>query len=725
MVPAQKTLDNMPDSVRGSAWTNARQHSRIAAAMCWIEEKLHMACVIVAYFSWWAVAYWLFLWLLPIYQLEKGVPALRNFVVVTYAMALCLLLFTHWLGLQTKIPRAERGWPALSDANSTHEFRQLAISVLAFSALLFAAAFARSHGSVTGKEHLPAAVESLVIGVLALWLYWKPLKYGQDVPTAAEVDANAAARESVFQRTAQRRTDSGAAMPDDYATPIQPVRPRRTFADMFGMAQVKEKLIEPARLVLAARAPNAEDPRNGILLHGDPGNGKTDFAEALAGELDVPFLEMTYGDVASKWVGEMPRVISNCFALAKRTAPCVFFIDELDSFLPSRETGSNNSEDQKITNTMLTEMVNLRRHQVVLVGATNFLSKLDAAAIRDGRFDYKVEITAPDEPARIGLLRDAAKKYGGALEFPDTDLVAIAKRWNGFSVARIRAVAKAIPDFAKTTDVKVIGYNDWVGALRTVQARTAKTPTNAKSLSELILDTSTREALVLIASRLNDAYRIEGMGGTLPNGVLFFGPSGTGKTEAARALAKASGWSFLSVAGPDLVADRSKLSAIYADARDSRPAIVFIDEADDILRSRQYSSTPDLTNKLLTLMDGVDEKVKDVIIIAATNHPDDVDPALLRAGRFTEKVGFQPPQEDQVPRFIAAWLKDKRAGLEAGLDAFDMGSMCSGQTIANIQGALQYALNRAIHRHIGEGTVVITREDFRSALAVVMGETET
>jgi transitional endoplasmic reticulum ATPase len=168
-----------------------------------------------------------------------------------------------------------------------------------------------------------------------------------------------------------------------------------------------------------------------------------------------------------------------------------------------------------------------------------------------------------------------------------------------------------------------------------------------------------------------------------------------------------------------MVTDRGRLAEVYKEAKETRPAIVFIDEADDLLRARQFSGTPDLTNKLLSLMDGAEEKVADVVFIAATNHPEEVDPALLRAGRFTEKVFFSPPASDAVPRFIADWIKKKKLAIEPGLNVFDIAAMLQGQTIATIEGALQYAVNRAIHRQGYEGSVTLTVDDVRHATEVV------
>lgn len=717
-----KSLAEMPDHVRSSAWCNSGETSYWAGFVCWLHEKLYMGCCYLSMASFWVLIYWLLIANIPLDFIANGIPATKNFIVITFAATLGLLVVTHWLGIQTKIPREDKSYPVLSDAAVTFVFRILGWSMAAFAALLIAASIFKTHGAVTPFDHAGGAAAMTVLAGASLWLHKHPFTYGYTVPSESEVNASSIAREAAFQRSMQPRGTDAATQVEDYATPIRPVKARFGFAGLDGMPEVKAKLIEPARTVIAERKPGVDDPGNGLLLHGEPGNGKTVFAEALAGELDVPFLQMTYGDVSSKWVGEMPRVIANCFALAKRTAPCVLFIDELDSFLVSRDSGSNNSEDQKITNTLLTEIVELRKHRVVLIGASNYLSKLDSAAIREGRFDFKVEITPPDEAARIGLLQKGFKKHAPLLVAQPDDLISVAKRWNGFSVSRLQAVVKAIPRYAADNGLVSISYADWMGALREVQGRNGKVPPNTKSLNELVLDAETREAVEMVAARLKDVARIEAMGGTLPTGVLFHGPSGTGKTAVARALAKECGWAFLSVAGPDLVADREKLSKVHAEAKDLRPTLIFIDEADDLLRARNISSTPDLTNRLLVLMDGTDERVKDVVFIAATNHPEDIDPALLRAGRFTEKVGFAPPAAEAIPRFVSAWLKSKRIGLEPGFDSFDIAQMLEGQTIANIEGTLQYALNRAIHHHKGDGPVSLSESDLKSAVGVVVAE---
>lgn len=521
------------------------------------------------------------------------------------------------------------------------------------------------------------------------------------------------------QATASPAPSNTGASEAEYATPVHAAQPRTSFAHIFGMETVKQRLIEPARMIVAEREVGLEPPQNGILLHGTPGNGKTVFAESLAGELRVPLVALTYGDVVSKWIGQTPRQVSNCFAYAKANAPCVLFIDEVDSFLRSRDASAGGPEDLKITNTMLTEIVSLRGHRVVLVAATNYLASLDAAAIREGRFDFKIEITPPDEPARIGLLRQGARRHASGLVVDAGALESIARRWNGFSVSRLLAVTRELPVHAREHGIASIGFDEWIGALRRVQGSKGQVPASTKRLHDLYLATGTREALASIARRLRDAQRVEALGGTLPGGVLFYGPPGTGKTVAAQALALESGWAFLSVVGSELLADRERMAKLYRHACDLRPALIFIDEADDVLRHRAMSATPDVVNRLLALMDGSGTRIRDVVFIAATNHADEVDPALLRAGRFTEKICFEGLSDDQVALAVQAWLQAKRVELH-GVSVAEVVELLSGRTMADVNGVMQYALNRAITGYAGVTAPAIQLPDIEAGARTVL-----
>jgi transitional endoplasmic reticulum ATPase len=500
--------------------------------------------------------------------------------------------------------------------------------------------------------------------------------------------------------------------------------PSIKFKDIFGNEAVKKRLLAAARQVIGTK--QDDKSRNGILLHGEPGNGKTVFAEALAGELNLPFLQLTYGDVQSAWVGQRTVNIRNTFEQARQSQPCLLFIDEIDSFLPDRTTMTSSiKEDGDVVNTLLTLLVDIRKCKVLVVAATNFVERLDAAATREGRFDFKVEIEQPDSEARIGLLRLGLKKNCGTLVVADEVVNNLANRWNGFSAKRILAVTEELPSYIQELAESghkpaALQYEHFGAALRRIQGRKGVALENVMSLDDLVLPTPTRDALNMIAGRLHDPLRVERLGGSLPSGVLFFGPAGTGKTTAAKALAKAVGSALLISTGADLARNVKELEKLYAQAKELRPTIIFIDEADDLLRSREYSSNSEATNKLLTLMDGANDRVRDIVWIAATNHPDQIDPALLRGGRFTEKVEFALPTEAQTLNHIVQWIRSRNVKINHQVRIERLADQMGQQSVANVEAVLQYAVNRAIANTKGE-TIEIMQSDLDSAMTVVLG----
>lgn len=724
-----KTLDNMPLEIRTSAIS--RKNSWVARFVMVSHARMRQLLLAVIDLTTRALLVWWFMGLIPMlsdmYDNSRwGQIALLSFLSLTGVLVYLLDLVLHK-------PLAQRGWPCLSAPDTMAFAGDLRANPISFAikhgvawpALLLAVLWYITASYKAGGLHLPVFSEfvliaaSFVLGLFAVAMDVYSPGFGFIVPRHDEVHSD---NSSGLNRSAISTQTPASSTPEhnDYHLPVQAKRVSISFKDIYGMQDLKDKLSQASRNILYSSEEKQEPQRNGILLHGEPGNGKTVFAEALAGEMNIPIIQLTYGDVASKWLGEMPRVISNVFAYAKRSEPCVLFIDEIDSFITSRDQASGNSEDLKITNTLLTEIVNIRSHRVVLVGATNYLKNLDVAAIREGRFDFKIEVTPPDETARLGLLSHGLKKHAATVQVDKEILQSVASRWNGFSVSRILAIVKALPEVMNTRGSHRVQYEDWITALREVQGRRGRLPHDAKSLSDLILPKHTHEAIAMVASRLKEVHKIEALGGTLPTGVLFHGPSGTGKTAAARAFAKHAGWSFLSAAGPDLLADRKALDRLFAEAKDLRPTIVFIDEADDVLRNRQYSAAPDICNKLLVLMDGVEDRVKDVVIVAATNNPEQIDPALLRPGRFTEKIEFAAPPHSELPGFMSSWLNTRKVALDSRLTLIDISDLFEGQTIANIEGALQYALNKSISEHNGAGNPVITRDHVNAAAKVVL-----
>lgn len=511
---------------------------------------------------------------------------------------------------------------------------------------------------------------------------------------------------------AQRREDGPPSV-------ARAVMPKISFKDIHGNADTKARLKEAAQAVIAKRG-GARTERNGILLSGKPGNGKTMFVEALAGELKLPLLQLTYGDVASPWVGEKTARINAAFAQARRQQPCVLFIDEADSFLSSRdgEAGNGVKEDRDVVNALLTLMVDIRKERVILVAATNHMDRLDAAGVREGRFDFKVEITPPDAEARVGLLKLGLETHLPKASVDPVLIESVARRWNGYSAKRILAVTEELGPYLHRAGRVTPGYEDFMGALRALQGRKGVLLENVKTLDELVLSPVTRESLGLIAGRMADPQHTEAHGGTLPAGVLFYGPPGTGKTATAKALAKSIDWAFLTATGADLARTPAELQKLHDQANELRPCVIFVDEADELLRSRDLSPHTEGTNKLLTLMDGVGDRVKDVVWIAATNNPEQIDPALLRGGRFTEKVPFDRPSAKSLSLYLETWFASRKVRLAGGLTVAAVAQTLKGESIANAEAVAQGALNRAISRR--STPVVVTSADIEHAVVTVL-----
>jgi transitional endoplasmic reticulum ATPase len=420
-------------------------------------------------------------------------------------------------------------------------------------------------------------------------------------------------------------------------------------------------------------------------------------------------------------VGEKAQRVSAAFETAKRNAPCVFFIDEIDSLMSERSNaGSGVAETQNngVVNALLTLMVDLRKSKVILVAATNYMDRLDSAGVREGRFDFKIEITTPDLEARVGLLKKGLQMNVPHIKAAPDVVEMVAQRWNGFSAKRILAVTEELPSYLKRNELRTLGFDEFMGALRSIQGRKGVKLENVKPLSELVFSPNTREMIDMLIGRMADPVHTESHGGTMPTGVLFYGAPGTGKTAAAKAIAKEIDWAFLPTTGSDMARATKALEKLYAQAMEMRPCIIFIDEADELMKDRSNSMSTDATNKLLTLMDGVSDRVRDVVWVAATNHPDQIDAALLRGGRFTEKVVFEKPGAAGLNAHFRSWFERKKVTLDASLHNVDFSAIVGDESIANAEAVAQAALNRAISRR--EAKVIVTLEDFERAVMAVL-----
>ncbi|MEM5440042.1 AAA family ATPase [Paraburkholderia diazotrophica] len=531
------------------------------------------------------------------------------------------------------------------------------------------------------------------------------------------------------QTSVQQSSDSPQAVQSEYGYEHLIQRVRYNFSDIVGMTDIKKRLILAAREIISSsdqktHLQSRDDPRNGILLFGDPGNGKTMFAEALSGELRIPFIKVAYGDVASRWVNETPARIKAVFDTARRMSPCLLFIDEFDSLVKSRGSERTHSMDHDMANVMLTEIVALRGAPVVLVAATNFIdSVLDQASIRDGRFDYRIEVPSPDLEARKALLHNSlCRALGQDCIDPDT-LANLAQRWEGFSASRLDALGRQLGEMRDNGLLSSgnVTSEAAMAAMRILQGRKGKLPENVKSTDEIIMPELSRDILRNLAFRMKNAVDLEKIGGRIPTGLLFAGPPGTGKTAAAMSLAKESGYAFLSTTGGQIIARPEIWESLVREARELRPTVVLIDEGEDILRTRRYSNVASLTNRILATIDGAAGRTRDIIYICTTNHLDQIDPAALRGGRFEETIMFDVPSSQDMIQYACAHLK-KLAGSTYVImpgTRLRLQQLLAGRSIADADAVLQKIVDMAAVRALRERVNEIRATDVELAAASV------
>jgi transitional endoplasmic reticulum ATPase len=452
---------------------------------------------------------------------------------------------------------------------------------------------------------------------------------------------------------------------------------RFSYEDIGGLKDELQRLRETIELPL--RHPElfqklGIEPPKGVLLYGPPGTGKTLIAKAVASESGAHFISIAGPEVISKYYGESEQRLREVFEEARENAPSIIFIDELDSIAPRREDVTGEVE-RRVVAQLLTMMDGLEeRGQVVVIGATNRVDAIDAALRRPGRFDREIEIGVPGEPDRIDILKIHTR---GMPLAEDVNIATLAQQTHGFvgadlaALAReaaIRALRRYMPDLdlekeeidQETLDKLRVLASDFRSAQRDVGPSAMREVmlevSHVKWEAVGGLDTAKTEVREAVEYPLTHHDRFDELGIVPPRGVLLYGPPGTGKTLIAKAVASESGANFIPVRGPQLLSkwvgeSERAVREIFKKARQVSPSIIFFDEIDALAPARGTSSDShvidNVLNQILTEMDGLEE-LKDVVIMGATNRPDIVDPALLRAGRFDRLVYIgEPTLEDR------------------------------------------------------------------------------
>jgi transitional endoplasmic reticulum ATPase len=473
--------------------------------------------------------------------------------------------------------------------------------------------------------------------------------------------------------------------------------PRTTYEDVGGLHEEIQRVREMVELPL--RHPElfqrlGIEPPKGVLLHGPPGCGKTLLARAVANESEATFFSINGPEIMSKFYGESEARLREIFQQAQQNAPSIIFIDELDAIAPKREEVTGEVE-RRVVAQLLALMDGLSgRGNVIVIGATNRPSALDPALRRPGRFDREIEIGVPDKQGRNEILQIHTRGMPLADDF---DLKKLADMTHGYTGADLsslgretamKALRRYLPQInleeervpPSVLEKMTVTMEDFVNAYKEI------TPT---AMREVYIEVPTVHwedigGLEEVEEDLREAVEwplktpeiFTRLGIKPPKGILLYGPPGAGKTLLAKAVATESAANFITIKGPEIfskwVGESEKaIREVFRKARMAAPAVIFFDEIDSLVPRRGLGFSDSgvserVISQLLTEMDGI-VTLEDIVIIAATNRPDMVDPAVLRPGRFDRLIYVPEPDDKSKLQIFKIYTKNMPLSKEVEL----------------------------------------------------------
>jgi len=518
--------------------------------------------------------------------------------------------------------------------------------------------------------------------------------------------------------------------------------PRTTYEDIGGLHEEIQRIREMVELPL--RHPElfqrlGIEPPKGVLLHGPPGCGKTLLARAVANESEANFFSINGPEIMSKFYGESEARLREIFQQAQKSAPGIIFIDELDAIAPKREEVTGEVE-RRVVAQLLALMDGLEgRGNVIVIGATNRPGALDPALRRPGRFDREVEIGVPDKQSRHEIIQIHTR---GMPLAQDVDLKKLADMTHGYTGADLAALGretamKALRRYLPEINLEEerippavlekmeVRMEDFINAYKEI------TPT---AMREVYIEVPTvhwneigglenvkQELREAVEWPMKNPERFKRMGIRPPKGILLSGPPGCGKTMLARAVATESEANFITIKGPEVfskwVGESEKaIREVFRKGRMAAPSVIFFDEFDSIVPRRGLGYADSgvserVISQLLTEMDGI-LALEDVVVIAATNRPDILDPAVLRPGRFDRLIYV--PQPDNNARLDIFKLYTKGMPLGKDVDLAHLASVTKDYSGADIEALCREAAMNALRRDVNSKEV--TLEDFRVAM---------
>ncbi|MEM4559777.1 MAG: CDC48 family AAA ATPase [Acidilobaceae archaeon] len=504
--------------------------------------------------------------------------------------------------------------------------------------------------------------------------------------------------------------------------------PKVTYEDIGGLSHVIAKIRELVELPL--RHPElfkrlGIEPPKGILLYGPPGTGKTLLAKAVATEADAYFIAINGPEIMSKFYGESEQRLREIFEEAKKNAPSIIFIDEIDAIAPKRDEVVGEVE-RRVVAQLLALMDGLEaRGNVIVIAATNRINAVDPALRRPGRFDREIEVPLPDKQGRVEILQIHTRHMPLA---DDVDLAKLADMTKGYTGADLAALAREaamhalrryLPEIdieqesipAEVLEKMVVKMEDFLAAYQEI------TPSGLREIQIEIpevkwsdiggLDSIKQELREVVEWPLKYPEAFAKAGIKPPKGILLYGPPGTGKTLLAKAVATESGANFIAVRGPEILSkwvgeSERAIREIFRKARQYAPTVIFFDEIDAIayIRGTDIGSSrvgERVVSQLLTEMDGISD-LHNVVVMAATNRPDMLDPALLRPGRF-EKLIYVPPP-DEKSRLEILKIHTRTIPLADDVDLEELAKITEGYTGADIAALIREATMLALRENL-------------------------
>jgi len=509
--------------------------------------------------------------------------------------------------------------------------------------------------------------------------------------------------------------------------------PQVTYEDIGGLTdeikKVREMIELPLRHPEIFEKLGIEAPK-GVLLYGPPGTGKTLLAKAVANESNAHFISISGPEIMSKFYGESEARLREIFKEAREKAPSIIFVDEIDSIAPKREEVTGEVE-RRVVSQMLSLMDGLEaRGKVIVISATNRPNAIDPALRRPGRFDREIEIKVPDKKGRKDILMIHTRNMPLS---DDVDIEKYASITHGYvgadleylcKEAAMKCIRRLLPELnleeekipPETLDKLIVKGEDFNKAAIEV------TPSGMREVFIENPDVKWDDVggLADVKRELQEAVEwpmkypalYEKLGHKMPRGILLHGPSGTGKTLLAKAVATESEANFVSVRGPELLSkwvgeSERGIREIFRRARQASPCVIFFDEVDSIAPIRgaggETAVTERVVSQLLTELDGM-ENLRGVVVLAATNRADMIDPALLRPGRFDKIIQIPLPDKDSRKSILKINSRNIPIIMEPTDPDFvnfdKLSEMTDGMSGADVAAIANTAVSLVIHHYL-------------------------